>query len=244
MASIDWSKALDLARAVANIRTEFPGDWHQDPWGWPELGYLLSKRQDLVYERCNTKETLRAAVLDVPKENWGTRPAVVLDIIDKVAYQALVDRVSVDLVGPMSPNVFGWRLPAVDPRAGVYSHNNQQWDWYRKQLGFISSWYDVALRTDLVSFFASIPMDAVQASIQDKTSNSAITKRLCEMVGSLGQVPGRSGLPQRSLASAVLANMFVLPLDDVLHSYASPHPKFPSGKVEYSSLRGGLTTSG
>jgi hypothetical protein len=40
MPTIDWSKALDLVQAVGNVRTEFPGDWHQDPWGWPELRAL------------------------------------------------------------------------------------------------------------------------------------------------------------------------------------------------------------
>lgn len=42
MATVGWYKALDLAQAAANLRTEFPRDWHQDPWGWPELGFMLT----------------------------------------------------------------------------------------------------------------------------------------------------------------------------------------------------------
>ena len=39
--AVDWSKALDLERAVENLRVEMVGDWHQDPWGWPEFGFIL-----------------------------------------------------------------------------------------------------------------------------------------------------------------------------------------------------------
>src|ERR671918_1635821 len=159
MAKIDWAMALDLERAVGNLRTEMPGDWHQDPWGWPELGYLLKKEPSLAYQHCGARGAQQAALLDVPKENWGTRPAVILDIADRLVYQALVDKVSLDLIGDLSPNAFGWRLPAVAPKAGTYSHNNKQWDGYTGHFKRLGSWYTVALRTDLVSFFASIPID-------------------------------------------------------------------------------------
>jgi hypothetical protein len=88
VAKIDWSAVIDLERAVANIKSEFPGDWHQDPWGWPELGFMLKKRPDMVFENCGESGTRALALLDVPKENWGTRPAVVLDIADRLTYQA------------------------------------------------------------------------------------------------------------------------------------------------------------
>ena len=65
---------------------------------------------------------------DVPKENWGSRPAVVLDLMDRLVYQALVDRVSVRLIGGLDPNVYGWRLPALNLKIGVYSHNKRQWE--------------------------------------------------------------------------------------------------------------------
>lgn len=86
MAKVDWAKALDLSRAVGNLRVEMVGDWHQDPWGWPELGYILKKDSQVAFSHCDARGTLRPALIDVPKENWGTRPAVVLDIVDRVVY--------------------------------------------------------------------------------------------------------------------------------------------------------------
>lgn len=237
MARTDWTQALDFTRAAANLRVEMGrNDWHQDPWDWPELTFVLRKEPDLMTQHCASTGTLEAALVDVPKENWGTRPAVVLDLLDRLVYQALVDRISVELIGQLSPNAYGWRLPAVTPKRGVYSHNTKQWEGYRRHLQTLVSLHDVALRTDLVSFFASLPVDRVQEAIQDRTSKDAVTKRLFDLLEGFDGVPYRSGLPQRSFASAAIANMYLMPLDDVLAHHSSPMPVFFGSKVRHRSF--------
>jgi hypothetical protein len=37
--------------------------------------------------------------MDVAKENFSARPAFVVDVLDRLVYQALVDRLSVTLIG-------------------------------------------------------------------------------------------------------------------------------------------------
>jgi hypothetical protein len=236
MANMDWSKALDLDQAVTNVRTEFPGDWHQDPWEWPELGFLTKKQPGLVYENCKSNGSRRVSLLDVPKENWGTRPAVVLDIVDRLTYQALVDHLSVDLIGNMAPEAYGWRLPAINPTRGVYSHNSKQWDGYRAHLHSLAGFHSVALVTDLVSFFASIPVPQVQEAIQDRTSGTLVVKRLCDFLEGFAQTPDRAGLPQRSTASAVIANMYLAPLDDVLKHHAKSMPRLFKSRIAHHSF--------
>jgi hypothetical protein len=83
-------------------------------------------------------------------------------------------------------------------------------------LSFLADWYSVGLRTDLVSFFASLPIDSVQGAIQDCTPKGDIADRLCSFLAGFDEKPGRSGLPQRSFASAAIANMYLKPVDDVL----------------------------
>lgn len=223
--TIDWAKALDLTRAAANLRFEMgANDWHWDPWNWPELDFVVKKEPSLAVQHCSGSGSLQPALIDVPKENWGARPAVVLDLMDRLIYQALVDRVSVRLIGGLDPNVYGWRLPALNPKAGIYSQNKRQWEGYRRHLQELVWRYDVALRTDLVSFFASLPVDPVQEAIQDKTPKGEVTSRLCDLIEGFDDVAGRSGLPQRSFASAAIANMYLRPLDDVLASHATAIP--------------------
>jgi hypothetical protein len=224
MVGIDWAKTLDFKKAVYNVRTEFVGDWHLDPWGWPEIEHVLSTAPELLVDHLKSNGVFRAALIDVPKENWGVRPAVVLNVLDRLAYQALVDRVSVDLIGELPASVYGWRLPPKSTERGGYSHNNIQWDSYRDHLASATTFFESGLRTDLVSCFASMPVDQVLAAIDDRVAQGAVSRRLGSFVEGMSKVPTRSGLPQRSLASAVIANMYLSPLDDVLQHYSQDIP--------------------
>jgi hypothetical protein len=224
VAKVNWADELDLRKAADNVRGEFVGDWYRDPWGWPELSYLLKHEPNVIFDNLSTYGSRRAALIDVPKENWGSRPAVVLDILDRVTYQALADRLSVDLIGSMSPSVYGWRLPPKDPKPGHFSHNNIQWDGYRNHLVLCAAKFEVALKTDIVSFFASVALDLVKDRLDDLAPKNAISRRLVSILEGFGRIPERSGLPQRSTASAVLANMVLAPVDDVLQHHALDLP--------------------
>src|SRR5262249_12086308 len=107
---------------------------------------------------------------------------------------------------------------------------------YRGHLSLLVGLFSVALKTDLVSFFASVPISSVQDMIHDRCSASAITKRLCGMLESFDATPDRSGLVQRSTASAVIANMFLSPLDDVLKHHASAIPVMSIRNVRHHSF--------
>jgi hypothetical protein len=228
MPPVDWSRVVDVERAAANVRTEFPGDWYVDPWGWPELGYLSKYDVASVLDHCRSADTGRGIAIDVPKENWGSRPAVVLDVLDRLVYQATVDTVSVKLIGDMAREAYGWRLPPNDPKRGMYSHNNHQWEGYRGHLTWLAASRPVALLTDIVSFFASIPLSHMHDSLDDSAPSSVATKRIHTLLDGFAKIPSRSGLPQRSLASSVLANMYLRPFDDALRHLAPTIPKFLS----------------
>ncbi|PZS34625.1 MAG: hypothetical protein DLM59_04410 [Pseudonocardiales bacterium] len=212
-----WS-TLDLGRAASNVTSEFKGDWYKDPWGWPELRWLAADGHEAVFEDCRSSGARRVALLDVPKENWGTRPAVVLDIVDRLMYQSLIDSISLPLIGGLPADVYGWRLAPVAPTRARYQSNKIQWDSYRGRLRELASVNSVALKSDIVSFFASVTTDVLSECIQDRVSPGVIADRLISFLEG-SQRPTRSGLPQRSLASAILANVVLGPLDDVLLGY-------------------------
>jgi len=149
---------------------------------------------------------------------------VVLDILDRLTYQALVDRLSPDLIGGMARSAFGWRLAPDDRERGKYSHNNLQWAAYRNHLALCAAFATAALRTDLVAFFSSIPLDMAHSAIDDGAPKGAVTRRLHSLLSGFDNIPERSGLPQRSTASAVLANMILSPMDDVLDFYSTDLP--------------------
>jgi hypothetical protein len=219
---MDWLNTLNFDLALVNCHKDFLGDWHRDPWGWPEFDWVVTTRPEMLAARLNATGTKRVAKVDVPKENFATRPAIVMDPVDRLIYQALVDRVSVTLSRDMAPWAFGWRLPRDQPDSGRYVPNRDEWSWYRARLGRLSARYQAALVTDVVSFFASIPIDRISESVQVR-SRGEVTSRLTNLLAGWGNVVGRSGLPQRCFASSLLANTYLRPVDDEVQRHAPVH---------------------
>lgn len=232
---MDWMAALDIKRALQNCHVDMVGDWYRDPWGWPELDWLVKKKKtELITARLNSSGVRRVARIDVAKENFGTRPAVVLDPLDRLIYQALVDRLSASLQASTRDWVYGWRLPRKDPRPGRMARNDYEWESYRGHLQQLTVWYGAALKTDVVQCFPSIPVEGVSEMVMTAGGDTKPAKRLVDMLKGWDRVPNRSGLPQRSMASAVLANAYLRCVDDVLVQYERP------SKVMSSRLDVGL----
>lgn len=218
--SIDWLKALHFGRAYSNCHDDLYGDWYRDPWAWPEMKWVVRKRPDLLAARLNSDHIATAGYVDVAKENFATRPAIVLDPVDRLIYQALVDRESMKLVGAVPPWAFVGRLHRKNPRPGIYPRKSE-WDNYRDRLHLLVSRYRVVLKTDIVSFFSSIPIDPLVEHVQVQVGGGRVPDRLELMLRRWDSLPNRSGLMQRFAASSVLAASYLRPVDDVLHRYSA-----------------------
>lgn len=217
---IDSTSPWRPDRALSNLRLETTGDWYRDPWGWPEYEFLLNGNFRWLAARADASQLKRVVKIDVPKENFGIRPAVVMEPLDRVLYQSLVDSVSEKLIGDLAPWVHGWRLSRSQPIAGLYSPSDYEWKKYRSHLKAGALFCDCGLKSDIVSCFSSIPVDRVCEDVVRKAGNDLITKRLIQMLEAFDGTPGRGGLAQRSTASSVLANMYLERLRYVLNDYA------------------------
>ncbi|NYH42581.1 hypothetical protein HNR22_002308 [Micromonospora jinlongensis] len=229
---MSWASSLDLDKALIACHQDLLGDWFRDPWGWPELDWVVATRRDLIEERLESTDVRAISKIDVPKENFGIRPAMVMDPLDRLAYQALVGHLSVPLIGGMHRNAYGWRLPVKGMTAGLYSPNDKQWGNYRSYLSLLAGEFDVALKTDIVSCFASIPVERLIEEIEGKVTRASarpIVDHLVPRLKSWTKVSGRSGIPQRFQASAVLANLYLSQLDEVLEHHSS-EVDYDSGK--------------
>lgn len=220
---MDWLEVLDFKQAMRNAQTDMLGDWYRDPWSWAEATWCVKKRPDLLVGRLNSNGVRRAVKLDVAKENFGIRPAIVMDPLDRIIYQALVDRLSPDLSKGMRDWVYGWRLSRKLPRRGRYVRNASEWENFLSTLTSLADWHLTVLKTDIVSFFASVRLDRLAEQVARRSGSSRIVERLFDLLDGWSTIPGRSGLPQRSAASALLANVYLSPVDDVLDYYGTLH---------------------
>lgn len=219
--TLDWPSMLNLDKALYNCRNDILGDWYRDPWGWPEMDWAVEKRPEVITARLNSSGSRRAARIDVAKENFGIRPALILDPIDRVVYQSLVDMISDALIGSMPGWVHGWRLPPAYDSPGSYARNDHQWTRLIHKLTDAASSATFMLKTDIVSFFSSIPIPAFNDRLLEVGGHHPAAERLCGMLSSWNRIPDRSGLPQRSAASAVLANMYLTQVDQLISSYTN-----------------------
>ena len=214
--AVTWYGALDFGKAARNLHTEFHGDWYRDPWSWPEIAWAVAERPPSIIrearvDRCPSR-------CKDPRSKRGLRHAPSrgnFPPLDRLVYQALVDVSSRTLIGDLPWWAYGWRLPRNEPTGGDYSPSSTEWKLYRTWLSRLAGEYSFGLVTDVVSFFASVPVDRVKEDIQSVVGGR-VAARLGNLLDGWSRVPGRSGLPQRSTASSVLANRYLRPLDDTL----------------------------
>jgi hypothetical protein len=211
-----------MDQAAKNVRTDIYGDWHRDPWDWPELEWVVSGEQvRLLVQRLNGTGVLRSAHLDMAKENFATRPAMIFDILDRLVYQALVDLSSLELIGDAPKWMYSWRLRRTEPKRGHYADMRAEWKYYLSHLVATTRVFKAGLTTDIVSFFSSITIEHLTEVIYQRVGSTEGADRLVDLLMGWDKMSGRWGLPQRANASSVLANMYLGPVDDVLRQYGA-----------------------
>ncbi|MEX0945998.1 MAG: RNA-directed DNA polymerase, partial [Acidimicrobiia bacterium] len=150
----------------------------------------------------------------MPKENFAIRPALILDPVDRLIYQALVDRIALRLLKDLPDWVYGWRTART--KGTLYADNSDEWPSYVEDVVEIEALNEWALSTDIVSYFPNVEVDRVVEEVGTRGGSTMVTSALELMLQHWDQIAGRGGLPQRSMASAVLANAYLGPVDDVL----------------------------
>jgi hypothetical protein len=215
---------LDLGAGATLAKSEMYGDWYRDPWAWPEFEWTVKNAHKIDLEYIIVKNGRRIGLrtppgfhlIEVPKSRLGARPAVVPDVLTRILFLASVYSKLGDAHQTLPSWVFGWRRRG-DSELG---DNKEEWPLY---LGALNQAKDGewALLTDIVSFFASIDVDRMSALVYDRYGRTASASLIEEITRAHDGLSTRSGLPQRSFASAALAHLYLQPLDDVIEDALS-----------------------
>ena len=95
------------------------------------------------------------------------------------------------------------------------SKNSDEWQKYIDDLPERGGG-GMGLQTDITSFFASISPSRLKPMVFGALGRVAAANLVMDVVQAHDDLFTRSGLPQRSYASSILANAFVRPIDDVI----------------------------
>ena len=214
------SLGLDLTAGATLASRELYGDWYRDPWSWPELGINFAKgldvEADLLLGRTAGGEyhlTHRPVfhLVDVPKTWLGVRPAVVQDPLSRLAYLSATQAGLDKLHSSLPDWVYGWRRRGDN----IVASGGPEWAAYVASLPSTDT-QNWGLLTDITSFFASIRPERLERLVYGRLGKVAAAHIIMDVVRAHDSLSARSGLPQRSFASAVLAHALLQPVDDAL----------------------------
>jgi hypothetical protein len=204
---------LNILAAAQNVMEDVAGDWYRDPWGWPEVEWLGKCQPNIVSDRLRDDACDWTIPLDVSKRDGSVRPAMLINPLDRVAFQALVDDLSLEAAGDLPSWVHGWRLQRGQPRKGVYESNYTEWSRFSGRVSTYCKLYPFTAHLDIRSFFQTVDTSRLLAQLTRRYRNEAVIDRLEAYFHAWHERQNGAGLPQRSLASSVLAHVVLRPLD-------------------------------
>lgn len=205
---------LDLVDAAHLAESENYGDWYRDPWGWPELRPSFVETIDAAdVGVSSTSSGVAWGVephfhsFEIPKSFVGQRPAVLMDAMSRLTYTAASLRAARLLETELPAWSFGWRF-----RSGAVVKNTAEWQNYRKSQEELRE-APYSGETDITSFFASIEVQPLIDSLVSRGISGLPLQIISKVLKRHDSMAYRSGLPQRSSASALLAQLSFVTID-------------------------------
>jgi len=212
---------LDLDEAMLSVLRESRHDEIPDVirhadfnLAWPEL------REDLSTRLRNGTYTPRTPrIVEVPKSELATRPMAVLDMTDRILYQALMMDIGTKLDSELPAEVFSARLRHNKRGQAVIRDPRRAWvDFQRAGRDLCDRYEQVCmLTTDMTSYFEYIDIDLLLSDLRmvQGVSPERIDL-LARMLHGWNTNSAMNGIPQGPDVSSFLGNFYLRPIDAIL----------------------------
>jgi excisionase family DNA binding protein len=202
---------LDFARALAHVRTTDLGE----PTAPDVLRYAdeLEDKASLLTDAAVRFEQGPGPPIEVEvdKDALFTRRTIMIDLDDRVAYQAAVGAIAKRVEANTPEVVFSARL-SDEPRYFLKRGTTLWVNWRHAALKQIVPGREWMVATDLTSYFDTIPHRALLAEIESLNVDPDIVASLRRMLTEWSATEGY-GVPQGPNASRLLGNLYLLPVD-------------------------------
>ncbi|MDY0815109.1 RNA-directed DNA polymerase [Kitasatospora purpeofusca] len=154
-------------------------------------------------------------IIDLPKNFVAVRPIARLSVQDRLVYDALVFSIAHLIENQLHPSVFSARWgnqgkefwSPVNSWVAMQKHGAQMMGKSPFQLA----------RTDVVSFYEHIDISTLEIDLQSIGASPWITERLVRYLTMFQSSSHAWGIPQGPDASGILANIYLLPIDEYVH---------------------------
>jgi hypothetical protein len=206
---------LDMVAAFRYVRsTDLNELWVPDVLRWADH---IANSQPILMEataRATTGRCDAATELDVPKTPMLTRPAVMLSLEDRLAYQAVVGALLPLIESELSPRVYSSR--ASNSPAHFFQKSTEQWlKWHRRIHQEVKSGASWVAQTDLTAYFESVDHAILLSELTTAGASSQVVGVLRKFLDTWSRTRGR-GLPQGPNASRALGNFYMAAIDQLM----------------------------
>ncbi|MFD4508038.1 RNA-directed DNA polymerase [Streptomyces sp. NPDC058457] len=193
-------------------RSEIPDiiNWADINASWPDV------RKNIVSAlRSGKVGPDYVEVLDLPKNAVAVRPIARLSAHDRLIYDTLVFSIAELVESQLHDSVYSARWG--EDGKSFWSPVNSWVSMQKKGVEMISKTPFQLARTDVVSFYEHIDIDTLAIDIQSTGASPGIAERLITYLRMFQSSSHAWGVPQGPDSSAILANLYLLPVDEFVH---------------------------
>ncbi|NDP21451.1 MAG: RNA-directed DNA polymerase [Paludibacter sp.] len=233
---------LNIWRAIQRLKNDLKDDWFQDPINFK---FLLSKKffykriHNIIGKNITYKPSSLAKHFTVPKSGYSTRPAIETSFIDRIIYQAYVDKLAENLDKILHPHVYSFRYNSgKGNQSYMYHYSIEQWKKYVYQTkSVLTKDRPFLVVADITNFFENINtkllLKYLKSLIHDNAADD-LKEELYKIVDGVGelikqwndkQINSEFGIPQNRDASSYLANLFLNKIDRIM-IYSNNHKNY------------------
>jgi excisionase family DNA binding protein len=205
----------ELARAIEHISSvDLSELWVPDIVRW---GDALSAHGELVQRvrrRLAADLPGHATEVRVPKTALASRVGTMIDLVDRIIYQAAAGRLAAAVDAATSPRVFSSRLSPV-PRYFLLHSVGRYVEWRKAYMAQLKSRGGMLVSTDLSSYFDMIDQPTLLKELEELTGEVHAVQLIRKQLKAWTVLLHR-GIPQGPNASRLLGNAYLLPVDELM----------------------------
>ncbi|MFE4174227.1 RNA-directed DNA polymerase [Streptomyces sp. NPDC056909] len=154
-------------------------------------------------------------VLDLPKNAVAVRPIARLSVHDRLIYDTLVFSIAELVEAQLHDSVYSARWG--DNGKSFWSPVNSWVSMQKRGVQLVTKTPFQLARTDVVSFYEHIDIDTLAIDIQSTGAPPGVAESLITYLRMFQSSSHAWGLPQGPDSSAILANLYLLPVDEFVH---------------------------
>ena len=225
--SLVLGSEIDFELTSKRLKDDITDDWFRDPFDFDDFLDDLTHLERIAGKRISTSKAISSLLFDIPKKKFILRYSVETFIVDRILYQAIIDKLVVDFDRAIRSDVYNHRHRTAD-KTKLFKKGVEAWnDFQTAVTSDLKARPDGCLLvTDLANYYENISLDDLKSQMLYMVDRMSIPhiknieyKKLIftlhKLLNKWSHFKGRS-IPQNRDASSFLGNIYMSSIDNTI----------------------------